>query len=102
MCNVTLLFSRSGWRSFDASLPPSPGASAVTRLLQLSSHHDEKASVLAAGDEHLQLARQPVEARAERMSLEERLVLARLGVADRRNAGDEFDAVVIEPAQHLV
>src|SRR5215216_7454020 len=40
--------------------------------------------------------------RSDRMRFEQWLVIAKIDVADRRNAGHELDMVVLEPAQHLV
>src|SRR5712691_7328810 len=74
----------------------------LTRSRELSPDHDEQASIGTSRQQHFDFGGEAIQPRPGPVRREYRLVLIELDVADRRNAGQEFDPIALEPSQHLV
>src|SRR5439155_15894592 len=71
------------------------------RSFRLATDHDVEAAVLAARQQHLDLAGEPIEAAAGAARREQLLVVLELDIADRGHARDKLDIVALEPREHL-
>src|SRR6185503_10971551 len=88
-------------RSGCAWFPPLDASRRRRGSFHLAADHDVEAAVLAARQEHLDLAREAAENGAGTMRLEQLLVVPELDVADRGHARHELDVARLEPAEHL-